>query len=56
MLTTGVTGSPHGIQYAEAFVREKPEVLPHIVVANASLRAAGESYSEMTRRRLGKSG
>lgn len=56
LLTTGGTASPYGLQYAEAFVREKPEVLPHLVVPEASLRAAGESYSEMARRRLGKSG
>ena len=36
--------------YAESFVREKPEVLPRIIVADRSLERAREMPSEHIRR------
>ena len=55
-LTTGATGFAIGVRHAEAFVREKPELLPQLVVSEAALRSASESYHNRVRRRLGEHG
>ena len=49
-VTLGNIGWYAGVMYAESFVREKPEVLPRIVVADRSLERADEMPSEHIRR------
>ncbi len=51
---TGATGGIAGVEYAEAFVREKAEVVPRIIVTESSLRRAGESHHDAYQRRGGK--
>ena len=49
-VTLGNIGWYAGVMYAESFVREKPEVLPRIIVADRSLERAREMPSEHIRR------
>ena len=49
-VTLGNIGWYAGVMYAESFVREKPEVLPRIIVADRSLERASEMPSEHIRR------
>ncbi len=49
-VTLGSIGWYAGVMYAEAFVREKPEVLPGIIVADNSLERAEEPPSQHIRR------
>lgn len=53
-LTLGRTGFSFGLQYAEAFVREKPEILPGFVLPGATLAMAQETSAAKSRRRLGQ--
>ena len=52
-LTLGNTGWYAGVMYAEAFVQERPEVLPRIVVSDGTLNRADESPSVHLRRIAG---
>jgi len=53
-LTLGRTGFQFGLQYAEAFVREKPEILPGFVLPEAALAMAQETSAARSQRRLGQ--
>ena len=53
-VTLGNIGWYAGTMYAESFVRERPEVLPKIIVADRSLERATELPSEHIRRISGQ--
>ncbi|MBM3933341.1 MAG: hypothetical protein FJ319_03415 [SAR202 cluster bacterium] len=53
-MAIGPIGFLAGVPYAEAFVREKVELLGRLPVPESALRDSQSSYSEIQKRRVGK--